>query len=208
MTSDSTETSVNFFVRWVLYTLVGYVVGFAAGFLLAHFLLGNVMVGMAVGASVGYMQWLLLRHYVPSSSFWIVDNLAGMTVALTMYSVVNMVYGYPFDLGVPGGALGWGIAFVLAGAFAGFFQYRILHRALSQSLVWVPASAIAWGLSVVGLSIPPDMTNPMPLWLFFPRNLLLAPTVAGLILGVVTGGAILWILKRSEQSDDDVAASS
>ena len=207
MTNDSAEIGVNFFVRWVLYTVMGYVIGFAAGFLLGHFLLGNVMVGIGVGAGVGYMQWLLLRHYVPSSSFWIVDNLAGMTVALTIYSVVNLVYGFPFDLGVPRGVLGWGIAFVLAGAFAGFFQYRILHRAVAQSLVWVPASAVAWGLSVAGLSIPPDMKNPMPLWLLFPRNLLLAPAAAGLILGVVTGGTIFWILKRSGQLDDDVAAS-
>jgi hypothetical protein len=177
--------------------MVGYVLGLSVGFLLGHILLGNVMVGMAIGAGVGYFQWLLLRRYVPRSSFWIVDCVAGMTVALALYSVVSTVWGYPFDLGVPHGVVGWGVAFLVAGGFAGVFQYRILRRTIPRSLAWVPASAVAWGLSVAGLAIPPEMDQPMPVWMLFPRNLFLPPAAAGLILGIITGFVIIAVLKSA-----------
>jgi len=196
------------FAEWVAYTVAGYVLGFVVGFLLGHVLLGNVMVGMAIGAGVGLMQWILVRRYVPSSSFWILDCATGMTVALTVYTVVSVLYDFPFDLGVPRGAAGWAVAFAAAGTFAGVLQFRILRRTIPRSVAWVPASAVAWAASVAGMAIPPNMDDSMAPWLLFARNLLLAPAAAGLILGLLTGGVMLMILRSSATNGDDLSVKS
>lgn len=191
MTIERTAIGWRFWVRWMLLTVVGYSVGFFLGLILADILFGgNVMMGVGIGAGVGFMQWLALRRIVQRSGWWAPANIAGLTVCLSLYAVVHTVSGYPFNLDGPPGILGWVLAFVVGGTMTGVLQQRILRRHVGRSAWWVLASALGWGLSVIGLTTH-----------FLIRNPIVVQAVAGVILGTVTGGALIWLLRQPTPGD-------
>jgi len=202
MTVERTVIGWRFWLQWVLLTILGYSVGSLVGFVLGHFLLGNVMIGTGIGAGVGFMQWLALRGFVHRSGWWVLANIAGLTVCLSLYAVVHTVSGYPFDLGWPLGILGWALAFVVGGTITGVLQQRILRRHMDRSIWWVVASAVGWGLSVFGLAIPGiAMPSRAPFVVLLIRNMILPNAVAGVILGTVTGGALILLLRQPTPRD-------
>ena len=86
--------------------------------------------------------------------------------------------------------MGWAVALAVGGALAAFLQARGMGWHGGDMALWIGASATSWGLSAIGLSIPIDMSS--HLWfVLVPRNLLLPPAAAGILLGVVTGGVFL-----------------
>ena len=206
MAMERSAIGWGFWGRWVLVTAVGYAVGFLLGFVIGHVLWGNIIFGVSVGAGVGFMQWRILRPFVPRSGWWVPASMAGLTLSFGLYAVVrNLWPGIPFDLGWPGGVLGWGLTLVLGGILLGMPQQSILRRHGGGAAWWVPASAAGWGLSVFGLAIPPDMSGGYAgalAVLLFLRNGLLAPAVAGIILGATTGAGLVWLLRR--QTPDNV----
>jgi hypothetical protein len=175
----------------VTLTIAGYSLGFLAGFAVGHVLLGNVMVGIGIGAGVGFFQWRVLRRVVPESRRWILAGAASLGLSLALYALVSFVSGYPMHLGWPRGVLGWAAAFVVGGVLLGSFEREVLRRRVGRADGWIAASAVGWGLSVLALAIPPDMSGELPVALVLVRNGLLAPAAAGAILGVVTGGALI-----------------
>lgn len=200
MTIERAPIGWRFWVRWVWLTVVGYSVGLLLGFVLGHFLLGNVMIWVVVGAGVGFMQWRTLRRFVQRSGWWVLANMAGLTVSFGLYAIVNHVWQeVPFDCGWPLGVLGHALALVLGGTFVGLLQQRILRRHVRRSVWWVLANALGWGLSAFGFAIQPDMSGHYPgvlVVVLFIRNGMLAPAVAGIILGTLTGGALIWLLRQ------------
>ena len=78
----------------------------------------------------------------------------------------------------------------MGGTLIGVLQQRILRRHMGRSVWWVVASVIGWGLSVIGLAIPLDVSD-QSLVVAIIRNVMLAPAIAGVILGTVTGGALI-----------------
>ena len=202
---ERTAIGWRFWVRWVLLTVVGYSVGFLLGFVFGYFLLGNVMIWVVVGAGVGFMQWRTLRRFVQRSGWWVPANMTGLTVSFGLYAiVVNLWEEVPFDLGWPLGVLGHALALVLGGAFAGLLQQRILRRHMGRSVWWMLANAAGWGLSAFGFAIPTDMSGRYPGVLgqvLVILNGMLAPAVAGVILGTVTGGALIWLLRQPTPRD-------
>lgn len=195
MTSEHAVLGWYFWLRWVLLTVLGYTVGLLVGFGLGHALLGNVMIGVGIGAVTGFLQWLALRRHIQRSGWWVLASVVGLSVSLGLYAVVHNIWGYPFDLGWPLGVLGWALAFLLGGALIGLPQQWILRRRVGLSAWWVPISAAGWALSVLGLSISLDLSENLPDVVDF-LYLILSPAVAGLILGTVTGGALIWLFRQ------------
>jgi hypothetical protein len=185
----------RFWLRWVLFTILGYSVGYLAGFVLG-FLLGNVTLGVGIGAGVGFMQWVATRRFIKLSVWWVVANILGLTACLGLYAVVHNIWGYPFHLGWPSGVLGWVLAFLVGGILIGLWQHLILRNYVYRSGWWVLVCAVGWALSVFGLAIPPDMSlRNLPFLVLILRNAMLAPAVAGVILGTLTGISILYLYK-------------
>jgi hypothetical protein len=58
-------------------------------------------------------------------------------------------------------------------------------------------SALGWCLSVFPLMIPPDMTGELPIPLLILRNGMMSPALGGIVLGVVTGGALVRLSRQS-----------
>jgi len=97
----------------------------------------------------------------------------------------------------------WKLAMVAGGALAGVLQERILRRRLARAWWWVAASVAGWGACMLGLFaidyagrfVDPE-TSPLVL-LFYP--FLLPTVVPALLLGAVTGGGLVWLLRQPER---------
>jgi hypothetical protein len=114
---------------------------------------------------------------------------------------VCYVWGYPDNLDHFLGTVVWAMAFVVGGTLAGVLQQRILRRQVCHSAWWVPASAVGWGLSVIGLGIP-------SFFLPYGRPFIVLPLVlAPVLLGIVTGGALIWLLRQPMQQTTDITTS-
>ena len=190
MNTETTGMAGRFWLRWILYTGVGYALGFVLGFILGHVALGNVMVAIGIGIGVGGMQWLALRTTPARSAAWGPITVLGLAVGVGAFVALSTVWSFPVDLGWPFGALGWAIALAAAGILIGVLQRPILQRiGLDGSAWWVLASSVGWGLSALALAIPTHTggaAEGFPVMLLLLRNAMLAPAIAGLVLGAVT----------------------
>ncbi len=222
--TDGGQPGWRFGLRWVLLTIAGWAIGFPLGFVfvaVAGWIIGipegsdsiilklgldNAALFIVIVAVVSLMQWFVLRRVVKRAGFWVLASIIGFTISSSIHGVVCHFYGYPDDLGLPLGVLVWTLAFVLGGALTGLLQQRILRHQVRRSGWWVPASAAGWGLGVIGLAIfifvLPVMRKGPFVWLLI-RNLI-APTVLGAgLLGIVTGGVLIWLLRQPIQQESD-----
>ena len=224
--TDGGQIGWRFGIRWVLFTIAGWAIGLPLGFVLvpvAGLIIGlhegsdsillklgldNAAVFIVVAAVVSLMQWLAIRRVVQRAGFWVLASIIGFTISSSIHGVVCHVYGYPDDLG-PLGAVVWTLFFILGGTLTGLLQQRILRHQVRRSGWWVPASAAGWGLSVIGLAIacfvlPTGRKGPAPFVLLLIRELIV-PTIGTVLLGIVTGGVLIWLLWQPRQQMLDTA---
>ena len=69
--------------RWVVATGLGWTAGWAIAYLALPVEM-EIMAGMVFGATTGAAQWLILRHQVRWSGWWIVASVVGWTTGLTL----------------------------------------------------------------------------------------------------------------------------
>jgi uncharacterized membrane protein YfcA len=123
-------------------------------------------------------------------------SVAGLGIAGGAgYGLAVLIFGYSRDLedlASPAAIVGWTLVAACGGAIAGLLQWRVLRSQVRQAGSWVAASTIGWGLStaamgtvaVASFRIVGD-SNPGILWF------LAAILAAGIVLGVITGAAIV-----------------
>lgn len=177
---------------WAAMSTVGCVLGFYVGFFLGHLVLGNLMLPIGIGAGVGLAQRPVLDRVIGGrtdpllASVWPLASASGLFIGFMLGGAGASLLDVkiPFELSWPTGVLVWTVSSLAGGAAIGVMQYFLLRRHVGRTLWWVPASALGWSLSGTGWAIPAlDRGEGL-------LPLLLAPTVAGLVLGLVTGGAV------------------
>jgi hypothetical protein len=217
MNAEHTFIGWRFGLWWVLLTAAGWVIGLPLGFVfvaVAGWIIGvhddsillklgldNATAFICIATVVGLMQWLALRRIVRRAGFWVLSSIIGFTISSSIHGVVCYVWGYPDNLDHFPGTVVWAMAFVVGGTLAGVLQQRILRRQVCHSAWWVPASAVGWGLSVIGLGIP-------SFFLPYGRPFIVLPLVlASVLLGIVTGGTLIWLLRQPMQQTTDITTS-
>ena len=178
-----------FWLQWVLASTVGLLLGFIVGFPLSFLAmdilgerLGQSFGGIVFGIGVGVLQWLVLRRRVTGVGWWVLTSAAGC------YGIIQAMF-----LGFPESAemsyvslLGLTVVVALGGAVTGILQWLVLRRQVSRAGWWVLASTVGWGLSMgVSIAIPSGADDN-----------LLQLAVTGAVLGVVTGAALVWLLRQ------------
>jgi hypothetical protein len=146
---------------------------------------GQFALGLAMGATIGFLQWLVARRSFGATSVWFWASAIGMTLPFALCDLL----GYSLDgsiLIVPA---------ALGALLVGIGQHRLFGIRGIRAYLWAPASAIAWALAAATtlalLAIPYDPASGPLQWL----RPLLAFVSGGIVLGVITGCALVWLFR-------------
>jgi uncharacterized integral membrane protein len=162
--------------------------------------LAPVVGALALGL-VGFLQWCILRRYLDRVRWW---AWVGATVlgqfAATV--VVILALAGPLLLGaltpvvkyIDPSALQFMIKLItggLLGAVLGFAQWLALRRHLSTAVWWIPATFLSG--AAVGFVTPTGLGLSLGL-----APLVTAQLISGVIVGSITGVALVWLLRGSQ----------
>ena len=184
------NTDRGFYIRWIWITFLGWFVGFAAIVVLslAWDVVGGgsaqSMIGIGMGLGVGYTQALEMRPWVKSIGHWILASAVGMGAPFVLYDMVHAA-GSEFPYSLP-------FAVAIGGLLVGLLQTYVLAPLSSRAVSWIPASLAGWTLAaattIVGDALPRLVQGIGGALLYIALILF-----GGAVLGVVTGGALVWI---------------
>jgi hypothetical protein len=144
------------------------------------FLFGYVFVPL-LGLLTGFLQYLLLRRYLPRIGWWIAATALGWPLGI---AGVYLVYAaLPAALEA---SSTWPLALVLVsvGGATGLAQWLVLRRRVRRAGWWILASALGCGL--VRLAAGEAFTS------------LLEQLMVGVVPGIVTAMALWWLLGWQE----------
>ena len=189
-----TRAGKQLWLMWVVTTGIGSLVGYYVGALALSFFLWpdipplvgwpilELIVGAAAGATLGTLQWLILRPRVKGQR-WILVTALGAAVALTASTPLNAA-STPILYGV------------LLGVSLGIFQGLVVSHQRVLSLLWLLVSIIAW---TIGASVLCNCA--LSRFVFeqtIPYEVLVI--ITGVIAGSITGGAVVWLVHRSRRT--------
>ena len=197
MEAKPSQVGWSFWFYWVLFSAAGIILGFLIGFAIASIItgdnieigvlrgiLGYSMLGAGLGFMVGLMQRIVLRRYISRSGWWVLASAAGFALALGgWYGVAVVSFGYSDELEVAVVSIG--------GALTGILQWLVLRGQVYRPGWWIVASTLGWGLSMVVAEVIADDLAAG----FF------APPAAGAVLGGITGGVLVWLLRQPIQEN-------
>lgn len=219
MTIKQTKIGWGFWLKWVLFTTIGFFIIILVGFVLFSdgilsrmigdiaddfffYQFAEIMMFILVGAVVGIIQWLILRRRVSQVGWWAPAIVAGLVFASVLLYALPVARNYFLEVeNIFAFRLGFIMLWSLGGTLASVFQWFFLRRQISLSGWWVLASAVGWSLGAVVW----ELSN----WFLFerfgfgPGGLLEFLQILnafglffGIIMGAVTGGAIVWLLRQ------------
>ncbi len=192
MKAKGSQVEWGFWLEWVFASTLGMFAGFYVGFFLGaftHLALGlgerptRLALGIVLGIGVGVLQWLVLRRRVTGAGWWVLASAAGgCGIALAGFEVLLL------SLESFGALLSLIGVVALGGAVTGTLQWLVLRGQVSRAGWWVLASTVGWGLSVTVARAFPRVEGIMePIGAF---------AMIGAILGALTGGALVWLLRQ------------
>jgi hypothetical protein len=158
---------------------------------------GVTLAGLAEGASLGFAQWLVLRHHLPGvrRRDWVLYTTVAAGIAYVLGMTPSTLYDL-FALSTPGMI---GITVVLGLLLVpsiGFAQWLVLRRHLPRAGWWVLANAFAWTFGVaipfVVLMLVPDES---PMGAFIAAGVA-SGLLMGAVVGAITGVALIRLLKE------------
>lgn len=190
MQSERNNIGWRFWGTWVLATTIGWPIGIITAFIVAHIVNivypkeTNLVVGLCLGAVVGYAQRRFARNPMTASGRWVLSTSIGMGIPY-----VAVVIADEFRSGLPGLISGvqadMAQIAAVGGLITGLLQLRSVRRQYRKAGLWILASIVGWGLGWLAM----DLVSTVGLYM------------GGAILGVVTGGAIVWLHKNPPSAD-------
>ena len=192
MQSQRNDIGWRFWHSWVLATAIGWAVGIITAFIVAHLVNivypkeTNLVVGLCLGAVVGYMQKRFAHNPMTASGRWVLSTSIGMGIPFVVVVIADELRG-----GTPAALSSPLLTVAVGGLITGLLQMRNMRRHSRISGWWILASIVGWGLA----------------WLVVDIGFGIGLLLAGALLGAVTGGAIVWLL-RCPRSPEQVAVEA
>ena len=214
---------------WIVTTTIGWIVGLALGSATSYtiafifhenfgFQLWWVGVsGAMAGASVGMMQWLILRRQLSRAGWWVLASMVGGAVGF------SLVGWFPLDPTVGFGLIGLvgrlgdvTVAAVLGiqiGAPVGIMQWFVLRQRFFRAGWWILANIIGFAAGFAAASVTDSFVIPLMVAI----GMALGPMpitafifgavgggglgfVVGLMTGAITGMMLAWLWRRAAKA--------
>jgi hypothetical protein len=176
---------LGFFVKWFWINLIAFVVGIIIAFILLYAVIYKfypketalvIVLGFGPGAVVGYAQWLMLKEKIPISSFWGLLCAIGIGVPV-MVAVILDAAGIK-QANSPGSAIFYAL---IGGIINGSLQMLLLRHYSTKAGLWIPISALGWGLYIYSVIMDWDVGT----------------GIGAILLCTLTGVGILWLIRGS-----------
>ena len=176
------KNSPRFWLLWVIAFLSFPVAGLLAN------RVGSVstpvvalLAGAIAGATLGLIQWLILRSRLSLPIWWIVATSVGLGVGLAISTIF-------LGSETAGNPLLW--RGLITGASMGLAQWLLLRPIVPQSIVWIVVVAVGWAIGwSVTRSAGIDLT---PKWSVF--------GISGALTFQLLTGLVLYYLLRPRQA--------
>ena len=198
MAVKQNKVGLGFWLLWVVLNAGGMYAGLVVGFLLLasiaapfyfifHIELGEPLpfLGFRIvpGVVTGILQRLVLNQRVSVAKWWILTNVAAWAgIFLIGFE------GLSGSFESFGTFLSWIWIIALGGALTSTIQWLLLRRQVPRAGWWVLVSTVGWALSVT-------VTRAFQ-WGIRNSDASLGMTVIGAILGAITGGALVLLLRE------------
>lgn len=135
---------IAWLISWAIISQIGRVVGGTievAGRtrITEDFLLDYVFFTLLV-LMTGFLQYLLLRRYLPRAGWWIVATALGWPLGIAVVYLGYAIWPVVLNANSTWSAM-------LIGAVTGLAQWLVLRRRVPRAGWWVLASALGWGLA-------------------------------------------------------------
>lgn len=177
----------QFFKRWVIATILGWLLGFTLVVALA-FAIESIglsgyqfFIGIGIGLGVGYMQGRIMQFYLGIGHQWMIASTVGMGLAFTLFDLGNALFTVFPEYNLLS-------TVALGGVLTGLAQYFILKKQFQNAVLWIPISLIGWTLAggLIRLSEVIEKTglSGLPAALIV---LVILTVGASSVLGLITG---------------------
>ncbi len=171
-----------FWIQWILANAVGW--SFSNMVRQAIIEAGGsdmnqVVTGVAIGLCLGFGQWIvLLQQPYKTGLWWILATIAGWGFGWAIGWRIGWGFFSSFGFGVVFGTIG-----VVAGTLVGISQWAILRGQVQQAGWWILTNTIGWSIGLI-------------LIFTVARSFGLGWAVASGVAGAITGGPLIWLLRR------------
>lgn len=150
MSVASSAGEAKVFIRWVKATTLGWLLGFVLVVVLAVVWdqVGGgaqFMVGMGMGAGVALGQARIVEEEVGWPGRWIWSTTFGMGIPFLVWDL-GAVLGADEFFSLP-------LCVVAGSLFVGVLQGRLLSRRYRNTIWWIPANLVGWGVPVAVLAL-------------------------------------------------------
>ncbi|MEP7342365.1 MAG: hypothetical protein ABI977_31855 [Acidobacteriota bacterium] len=188
-------TERQVFHQWVRATWAGWVLG--VPFVIALALIGEavgiggvqVLVGVGMGAGIGLMQGRASRSVLHMVAPWFWSCVVGLGLPFLTWDIAKAAgWDFPYSLYV---------SVALGGLIVGIWQAFLLRPHIHKIGWWVAASMVGWNLAAGTAAIADSLFRSRSLRGIWGALASLGIIAAGgLILGLVTGGSLVWLLRQ------------
>ncbi|MDE5068624.1 MAG: hypothetical protein O4752_05520, partial [Trichodesmium sp. St4_bin8_1] len=190
----SQQVGWRFWFQWMLANIVGGVVGFFVGLLVDQWAnntigsFGLAVFGTVFGAVVGSLQWWVLRKRLSQARWWI---LATALASAILFSTAEVMWNAVRDV-VSNTVIQVVVISSVVGLVIGSAQWLVLRKQLSQSHWWILASVLGITATLFAIFYYSRRFEPTSSSWF----LILLLSIFGIIYGVITGFALVWLLRQ------------
>jgi hypothetical protein len=164
------------------------------------------LLGATEGIVLGVAQWIVLRHYIRHSGWWILATSIGATIAwfaglfVSTVLAIATVRSSPSQqaaLLLPGIMMqGVGVGILLGYAQWLVLQSHIRHQIWLKTIGWLVANVAAWVLALfIAFMGTGQLESTSPFNLKTAMTAAITGGAMGAIVGTITGIALVWLIK-------------
>jgi len=212
---SQSKTEQSFLKQWIFLCVIGYAIGGVVGVVirvvpsippgmsqsmsdfLASFLMGGV-----TGGIISVFQWVVLRHFLSNSKWWILAGILGSSIGTIIYSLV-----FPFTSRSDAtrfASLMYFLAIITilgVALFKGYLEWLVLRKDFPNSKSWIGIRVLIIIIAVVISSFSSGMRANTNFAILGNTLILLSEgVIQGIIFAVITGPVLNhFIEKRGER---------
>jgi hypothetical protein len=124
---------------------------------------------------------------ISRSGWWILVSAAGLAVVIGAGIALAALMEYSVELGSFASLSRWVLVMALGGAVTGILQRPVLRQRISRLSWWVLANTLGWALCIFVAGSADVLPPGLQIGAFF---------VGGILLSVITGVAMVWLLRQ------------